>query len=173
MYGPFSQEEIEYYRKRLTKDGSPVMNSLQTQLIGYMFYSEFGDPITMKAIKNQTDYIKLLIAAKRILRDHWSMIILPYVISSRVLRTASRKIISKKDTIRIENSEDYAKIRTKYNNPKMEQKVIELIGTIMSSTFELIEWDEKTHGPGEFDGAKVPMINDLLISELITFIARI
>lgn len=172
MYGPFSPEEIEHYRKRLTRDGSPVINQLQCQLVGYLYDKDFGDPITMKAIKNQTDYIKLVIAAKRILLKS-GMTILPYIISSKVLRTASRKIISKKDMIRIENSSLYEQIRLKYNNPKVEQKIWELIGIIISSTFEIIDWDEVNNKPGEFDGIRIPIINDLINEELMFFISNI
>ena len=83
QYGPFSDEEVEHYRRKLIKGGAPVINSFQKQLIGYMFDKEFGDPITMNAIPNQTDYIKLIIAAKRILLKS-GMIILPYIISGRI-----------------------------------------------------------------------------------------
>lgn len=172
LYGPFSNEEIEYYRHKLTKDGSPVINSLQRQLIGYLFYKDFGDPITLNAIRNQTDYIKLIIAGKRILLKS-GMTILPYIISSKVLRVASRKIISKKDTIRIENSALYDQIRAKYNNPKIEQKIWEFIGTIVSSSFEIIDWDENTKSPSPYDGIKVPIINDIINEELMFFISNI
>lgn len=172
MYGPFSDEEIEHYRKRLTRDGSPVINSLQRQLIGYLYDKEFGDPITINSIKNQTDYIKLVIAAKRILLKS-GMTILPYIISSKVIRTASRKIINKKDTIRIENSSLYEQIKQKYNNPKIEQRIWDFIGTIISSTFEIIDWDEAAGQPGQFDGVQVPMINDIINEELMFFISNI
>ena len=33
LYGPFSDDEINYYRKRLIKDGRPIINAFQTQLI--------------------------------------------------------------------------------------------------------------------------------------------
>ena len=63
LYGPFSEAEIEHYRKKLTRDGAPMINEFQRQLVGYMYDKDFGDPITMNAIHNQTDYIKLIIAA--------------------------------------------------------------------------------------------------------------
>ena len=172
LYGPFSEEEIEHYRKKLTKDGAPVINPLQRQLIGYLYDKEFGDPVTLNAIKNQTDYIKLIIAGKRILLKS-GMVILPYIISSKVLRTASRKLISKKDMVRIENSALYAQIRQKYNNEKIEQKIWEFIGTIISSSFEIIDWDEINNCPTKWDGVKVPMINDIINEELMFFISTI
>lgn len=172
IYGPFSNEEIAHYKAKLTRNGAPIINDLQKQLIGYLYDKHFGDPITINSIKNQTDYIKLIIAAKRMLLRS-SMVILPYIISSRVTRIASRKIISKKDHIRIENSKEYEQIKQKYKNPKIEQKILELIGTVTSSSFEIIDWDNEKNCPGEYDGLMVPMVNDLINSELLFFITNI
>lgn len=172
QYGPFSDEEVEHYRRKLIKGGAPVINSFQKQLIGYMFDKEFGDPITMNAIPNQTDYIKLIIAAKRILLKS-GMIILPYIISGRILRVATRKIISKKDMIAIESDPLYEQLKMKYNNPKIEQKICEFIGAVMSSSFEIIDWDGEKHTPSPWDGKYVPMINDIIKQELMFFITQI
>lgn len=172
IYGPFSDAEIEHYRKKLTKDGAPVINSLQKQLIGYLYDKEFGDPITINAISNQTDYIKLLIAGKRLLQAT-NMVILPYILSSKVIRTANRKLISKKDSIRMENSDLYEQIKRRYNNPKIEQKIWEFIGTIVSSQYEIIDFDDKTGKPTIYDGEQVPIINDIINEELMIFINNI
>lgn len=172
LYGPFSQEEIDHYKYKLTKDGDPVINALQKQLVGYLYDKDFGDPITINAINNQTDYIKLLIAAKRILKNT-GMTILPYIISSKVIRTASRKIVNKRDMARIEKSTLYDQIVQKYRNPKIEQRIWEFIGIIISSQFEIIDWDEENKCPTQFDGIKVPIIVDLLTEELLFFISII
>lgn len=172
IYGPFSQEEINHYKSKLTQNGSPVINQLQKQLIGYFYDKDFGDPVTLNAIHNQTDYIKLIIAAKRCLKKA-GMTILPYVISSKVLRLASRKVISKKDSIRIESSALYDQIKRKYGNPKIEQRIHEFIATIISSSFEIIDWDEELGAPSKFDGIEVPIIVDLLTEELLFFISEI
>ena len=171
-YGPFSNEEIEHYRKKLTKGGSPVINAFQKQIVGYLFDKEFGDPITLNAIHNQTDYIKLLIAGKRILKKS-GMIILPYVISSRVTRVATRKIISNKDMVRMENSDLYQQIKAKYNNPKIEQKIWEFIGCVISSSYEIIDFDEEHNCPSTWDGTELPIINDMINEELMFFITVI
>lgn len=172
LYGPFSEAEIEHYRRKLTKDGAPVINEFQKQLVGYMFYKDFGDPISMSAIRNQTDYIKLIIATKRILLNS-GMVILPYIISGRILRIATRKIISKKDMIAIETDPLYEQLKQKYNNPKIEQKIYEFIGAVMSSSFEIIDWDDEKGEPTPWDGKYVPMINDVIKQELIFFITSI
>lgn len=172
IYGPFSSEEINHYKKKLTRDGSPVVNGLQKQLVGYLYYKDFGDPITMNAIKNQEDYIKLLIAAKRMLLGI-GMVILPYIISSKVLRTASRKMINKRDMIRIENNPLYQQIKDKYRNEKIESKIEEFIGTVISSSYEIIDWDNETKSPSIYDGQQVPMINEIVTEELLLFISNI
>ena len=172
LYGPFSEKEIEHYRRKLTRDGAPIINSFQKQLINYMYDKEFGDPITLTAIHNQTDYIKLIIAAKRILLKS-GMTILPYIISSRIIRIASRKIISKRDMISIELDPLYEQIKQKYNNPKIVQKIHEFIGAVISSSFEMIDWDEENECPTEYDGKIVPIINDMVKQELMYFIESI
>lgn len=172
IYGPFSDDEVNHYKKKLTKNNNPVVNALQKQLLGYLYYKDFGDPITMNAIKNQEDYIKLLIAAKRILLNS-GMVILPYIISSKVLRTASRKMINKKDMIRIENNPLYQQIKYKYKNEKIEAKIQEFIGTIISSSYEIIDWDNETNSPSMYDGQQVPMISEIITEELIIFISNI
>jgi len=172
LYGPFSDEEINHFKRKLTKDGASVINPFQKQLVGYLFYKEFGDPISMKAIHSQRDYIKLVIAAKRILLRS-NMVILPYIVSGRVVRLASRKIISKKDMLSIEIDPLYEQIKAKYNDQKIEQKIQELIGAVISSSFEIIDWDDENHKPGEYDGNIVPMYNDIVKQELMFFITSI
>ena len=172
LYGPFNNDEIEHFRSKLSRDGAPVINEFQKQLIGYMYYKDFGDPITLNAIHNQTDYIKLIIAAKRILLGS-GMVILPYIISGRILRIATRKIINKKDMIAIETDPLYGQLKMKYNNPKIEQKIHEFIGAVMSSSFEIIDWDNDNNCPSPWDGKYVPMINDILKQELLFFITSI
>lgn len=172
-YGPISDDEVAFYKKRLTLDRMPLINSFQMQLIGYMFYKEFGDANSFMSIRNGTDYIKLIICAKRILKN-LGMVILPYILSSKIMRTATRKIISKKDTTKYERSQLYEDLKRKYNGDEhIIAKVWELIGMVVSSAFEIIDYDETTKGPGEYDGCLVPMINDIIYEEMLFFIIQI
>ena len=172
-YGPISDEEAAYYRKRLTANGTPLINNFQMQLVGYMFYKDFGDSSSFMSIRNGTDYIKLIICAKRLLKGI-GMIILPYIFSSKITRNAARKSISRKDTSRYEHMPIYEDLRRKYNNDgRILQKIWELIGSVASSTFEIIEWDDVKHAPGEYDGLIVPMINDIIYEEMLMFISGI
>lgn len=173
MYGPIGDDEIEFYRKRLVLDGTPLINAFQVQLIGYMFYKEFGDSSSFMSIRNTTDYIKLIICAKRILKNS-GMVILPYILSSKVIRTATRKIISKKDTTKYERSQLYEDLKRKYNNDEhIIQKVWELIATVASSSFEIIDYDPMKHCASDIDHIMVPMINDLIYEEMLFFIISI
>ena len=171
LYGPFSDEEIMFYRKKLIKDGKPVINSFQKKLVGYLFFKEFVDPISTYAI-NQIDYIKLLIAGKRYLL-HSGMVILPYIISSRVTRIATRKNVNNKELLRIQSSELYEQVKAKYNNPKIELKILEIIGQVISSQFEIIDYNDDLKQPTEIDGQPVPIINDIINEELMFFICMI
>lgn len=173
LYGPIKHEEIEWYRRRLTENGSTLINNFQMNLIGYLYYKDFGDPITFYSLHNETDYIKLLICGNRMLRA-MGMVLLPYIISGKVVRQATRKIISKKDISKYERSTLYAQIKQKYNNnEKILNKVWEFIGMVSSSMFQIIDWDDEANKPTEYDGKIVPMINDIVYEEMLFFIAYI
>ena len=78
MYGPFSDEEINYYMERLEENGGDtIINSFQRGLIFNLFYKYFGDPTSIKDI-NKVEYVKLMIAASKELSAN-NMIILPYI----------------------------------------------------------------------------------------------
>lgn len=172
IYGPFSDAEVEHYKKALTKNGSQIINRLTNQMLGYVFYKELGDPVTWKNIPSSTDYVKLLIAAKRILLKT-GMVILPYVISSRVDRLSSRKVISKSNTVEIKNAALFQQFQEKYNNPKVQQQWFELLGTVKSSSFEIIDWDEQNNCPSIYDGKMVPMIDDIIDEEMLIYAVMI
>lgn len=167
-YGPFSDEEIEHYRKALTRGGSQIINKTTSTLVGYVFYKDLGDPETWKSIPSSIDYIKLIIAAKNMLLG-MGMILLPWIISSKVVRQSSKKAITKNNATEIRNAELYNEIQNKYQNPKVLNTLFELIGTIKSSQFEIIDWNRENNCPGKRDGELVPMISDNLDDELLMF----
>ena len=172
-FGPFEQDEIDHYRKSLIKNGAPLVEPLQKQMIGYLFYKDFGDPITIKAIHNQTDYIKLIIAAKRILLAQ-GMITLPYMISGKISKSATKKATSKRDKIRIEESELFNHIMYRYgNNPKVAEKLWQFIGNIKSTQYTVIDYDTKNHCPSNVDGVQIPLSNDFINAELLDYVSMI
>ena len=166
-YGPISNEEILHYKKKLTLDGAPLMNYFQMQLVGYLYYKDLGDPATFMSLHNSIDYIKLIICGKRMLQNA-GMVILPYIISSKITRTATRKNISKKGISKYEKSPLYQQICQKYTSEKVRNKVWEFIGTVASSQFEIIDF--KDGAPTEYDGKNLPMIQDLVYEEMFFFL---
>ena len=172
LYGPFNDDEVEFYRRRLSNGNDSVKHYFQKELIYNMFYKIFGDPVTAKSI-SETNYIKLMIAAKRILINS-GMTILPFILSGKVIRVASRKSMNKKETMEIKACDIWQQIVNIYNNPKVEQKVIEIIATIEASTFEIIEYDPETgKGDKDLNGVKVPIINDIIRQEVLIYITMI
>ena len=149
-----------------------MYQKLQRQLVGYMYYSMLDDPITFKAVRNHTDYIKLIIAAKRKLLAI-GMVFLPYVISSRIIRIANKKVVSKKELLRYQNASLFNQLKDKYSDEKVINKIWELIGSVTSSSFEIIDYDPVNHKPTDIDGKTLPMINDIINEEMQFFISTI
>lgn len=166
LYGPFDEDELKFYFHRLADGNNMVVNSFQKDLVFNLFYKYFGDPQTMNMI-NVMDYVKLIIAARRILESS-GMILLPYIVSSKVLRVASRKNINKKDLTKMEMSPLYAQIKEKYRNEKVEKHILSLIAATMSSDFECIDFDDR-----ELDGVRIQVIPDLILEEIPMYITLI
>lgn len=167
MYGPFSREEIDFYKARL-KDGITLctINAFQKDLIFNLFFKYFGDPQTINAI-NLEDYITLVIAARRIL-ESTGMVLLPYIISSKVNRLAIRKTVNKKELTRIESSPLYNLLSEKYRSKKIKEHVLSLIATTLSSEFEIIDPDDP-----EVDGCKINVLPELIGEELMLYVSLI
>ena len=166
-FGPFDEKEIDFYMLELTKYGKTIINNFQRRLVFNMFYKYFGDPIGVNSI-NARDYIKLIIAAKNILLSS-GMIILPYVISSRVMRLITRNNLNKKEMIKLENSELFQSLKkTKYINDDIEKQILSTIATILSSDFEVIDYHDSS-----INGIKLETISDYIIDEVSMYVSLI
>ena len=142
MYGPFSDEEINYYISRLEENGTDtIINEFQKNLIFNLFYKYFGDPTSIKNI-NKVDYVKLMIAASKELAAN-NMVILPYIISSRVIKLQQRKALNKKESVKLESSALHQTIKDKYNSEKIDKHILSIVATIISSEFEIIDFHDK------------------------------
>ena len=132
-----------------------------------MFYKFFGDTVSINSI-NGDDYITLIIIAKRILlRD--GMKLLPYIISSNVVRISTRTPLCKKELMKIEQSEYYNDLLKKYNgNEKTIKQFLSLVATTLSSGFKVIDYDNP-----EINGEEVVMESDILIDEMMRFILAV
>lgn len=166
VYGPFSEDEIDFYIKKLSKDGRFVINPFQQDLVFNLYYKYFGDTVSIKAI-NQKDYIKLIIAAKKILESN-RLIIMPYIISSKIKRLITRKNVNKKELIKIQSSQFYQMVKDKYKNPKIENQILSMIAGILSSEFEIIDFYDD-----ELDGRIVDTNIDLLLEEVLMYVLLI
>ena len=166
MYGPFSDEEIDFYMKRLENESGNVINEFQKTLVFNLFYKYFGDVISINNI-NKVGYIKLIIAASRLLKAN-NMIIMPYIISSKIVRLQHKKNINKKEQIKLESTPYFQAIRNKYKNEKIEQYIIELMATIVASKFQIIDFEDK-----ELNGQIREFNSDILYEELAMYVSLI
>lgn len=166
IFGPFNQEEINFYSNALSENGKIVINSFQKDLVFNLFYKYFGDPVSINSI-NKDDYIKLIIASKRLLESS-NMIILPYIISAKVNRLVSRKNLNKTEFTNLESSPYYQKIIDKYRNPKIEKHILSIIATILSSEFQIIDF----YNP-DLNGKIIDVIPDIVSEEILMYITLI
>lgn len=166
LYGPFDQDEINFYKESLGEDDKPVINSFQKDLIFNLFYKYFGDTQSINVI-NMDDYIKLMIAARRLLEAN-GLVVLPYIISGKVIRLASRKNVNKKELTKLESSPLYENIKKKYRNDKIEKHILSIIAVILSSEIEIIDYDHD-----ELNGTKINIIPELICEEVLLYISLI
>lgn len=152
--------------ERLKEGDHDVINGFQKNLIFDLFYKDFGEPLAAYAI-NHEDYIKLLIAARKILKAN-NMVVLPYIISSKMERVNQRKSINKKELTKIQASPYYKKIQEKYQNEKIEQYILSIIATILVSEFRIIDYYDK-----ELDGKLITDVSELITEEVMMFITMI
>ena len=166
-YGPFDPEEIKFFKHRLIgDDGIIKINSLQIMLILNLFYKYFQDPQIAKAI-NLDDYICLMIAARNILEDN-GMYILAGIVSSKVIRLATRKSVNKKEMTKIENGELYSEIKEKYNNEKIIKYILSIAAALLSSDFEYIDYYDD-----EIDGKRITITSDIALEEVQMYVSMI
>ena len=164
MYGPFDQDEIDFYKARLSDGNKCTINSFQRDLIFNLFFKFFGDVMALNSI-NLDDYVTLIIAAKRILEAS-GMVLLPYIVSSKVIRLASRKNINKKELTKLEMSPLWAQIKDKYRNEKIEKHILSIIAVILSSEFEIIDPEDM-----ELNGQKIGVVSELICEEVLMYIS--
>ena len=166
MYGPFEEDEIQFYKHRLSNGSKCTVNSFQRDLVFNLFFKYFGDTNTINSI-NLDDYVTLIIAARRILEAS-GMVLLPYIVSSKVIRLASRKNINKKELTKLESSPLWSMIKNKYRNDKIEKHILSIIAIILSSEFEIIDPEDL-----ELDGQRIAVLPELICEEILMYISLI
>lgn len=167
-YGPFDENEIAYYRSKLANSEGEIINSFQRNLIFNLFYKYFGDPYTIRSI-NSDDYIKLMIVARKQLLAN-NMVILPYIISSKIDKLQQRKSINRKESLRIQKDPLYAFIKEKYDDDKIENYILYIMATILSSDFSIIDYWDKSLDGHQIQTSQFP---DVICHEILMYIALI
>ena len=166
MFGPFSDEEINFYMKKLENENGNVINDFQKTLVFNLFYKYFGDPVSINNI-NKIGYIKLIIAAFRMLKAN-NLIIMPYIVSSKILKLQRKKSINKKEQSRLETATYFQQIRDKYRSEKIEQYILEVMATIVSSKFQLIDFEDP-----DIDGTVAEFSSDMIYDEIAMYVCLI
>ena len=159
-FGHFSREEINYYINQYNDDN--WLNGLQKQLIFLLFYKYFGDSESIKGI-NKEDYFRLMMAAKTILLNN-NMVMLPYIISGKIERNVGRKILNKKESMKLEKSENYPKVIEKYKNDKIVRIILGYIASIISSDFRIIDMNNPS-----INGKMIDVVPDIIIEEMLMY----
>src|SRR5574344_1260949 len=162
QFGPFSEEEIEFYRSKLKNEYGNVINSFQGQIIFNLFYKYFRDTSAIHSIDSDTDYIKLMLAAKKILQQNY-MVIMPYVISGKVEKLVTRKTINKKEEQQLKTSPYYPLIVEKYRSEKVITQILSTVATVISSNFRIIDYNNKS-----IDGKIIDTIPNMVMDEMLS-----
>lgn len=164
-FGPFDQNEIEFYRKRLLLDDKSVIHALQKELIFNMFYKYFGDTSSSNTI-TEDDYIVLLLTAKKICLQS-DLLVLPCVFSSKIIKYTKKTKLNKKEKDRMIASPIYKMIMEKYNNnKKVEAQIEEWAATILSCEFEIIDSNRESNST---DYVVLPKFPDYVVNEVLKF----
>lgn len=165
-WGPFNQDEIEFYMRELRNDNGEIINSFQRQLIFNLFYKYFGDTSSINAI-NAYDYIKLMLIAKKMLRNNM-MAFLPFIISSKFEKVVSRQTLNKKEKEKMEKSQYFPLVLEKYKNEKIQTQILGTIASMITSTFKVIDFNDP-----ESHGKIITPETDIIIEEALLYILLI
>ena len=160
--GEITDEEIDFYRKELTRNGGEITNRFQQELVNLSVYKYFGDPITSK-FTNKDEYIALMIASKRLLSSYF--VIIHEIIGGKVVRLVDRKSINKKDMEKVKASPTWQKIVDLFRNPAKEEQVMSYMAIILSSEFAFISYEDP-----ELNGKKIELQPEVVCEEFMRFI---
>ena len=166
LFGPFSDDEVNFYIKRLENENGNIINEFQKTLVFNLFYKYFGDPVCINNI-NKIGYAKLVIAASRLLKAN-NMIIMPYIVSSKIVRYQHKKSINKKEQLKLEATPYFQAIREKYRSEKIEQYLVELMASIVASKFRIIDYEDPT-----LDGQIREFTSDMIYDEIAMYVMLI
>ncbi len=163
LFGPFDPEELAYFDMRLSDSDHTPINSFQGEMVFSLFYKYFQDPQILKSI-DSSDFVKLVLAARTILETS-GLVMLPYIVSAKVIRLSTKKSLNRKELVKIQSSELYKKVKNKYKSDKIDKHILTIIATILSSDFEIIDF-----GDPELDGQRIEVIPELVGEEVLMYV---
>ena len=162
LYGPFSPEELKFYYNHL---GGKI-HPFQKKLVFALFYKYFGDPVSIMSI-NMEQYIKLVIASKRLLEGH-NLRILPYIVSGKIVKVINKKSVNKKEFTEINNSQYFKYVLEKF------------VGTVYNgnNAYDIVGaphdmYDQKIEKKLCKEYAHVKKEQDAIIDSILSLIATI
>ena len=166
QWGPFDPDELAFFKKELKNENGELINNFQKQLVFNLFYKYFGDTVSIKAI-NEDDYVMLILAAKKMLKNNM-MGYLPYVLSGKVQKIVTRKILNKKELMEMQSSQYYQLVVDKFKNEKIINQILGTIATIITSSFTIIDYDNP-----EIHGKPLHIESKIIIEETLLYILLI
>lgn len=161
-WGPFDPKELRFVKKELRNESGHIINNFQKQLVFNLFYKYFGDTTSINAI-NEDDYVKLILAAKKMLQNNM-MGFLPYVLSGKVQKIVSRKVLNKKELVEMQASQYYQLVVDKYKNEKILNQILGTIATIITSNFNIIDYNNP-----ELNGKQLYVESRIIIEETLLY----
>lgn len=165
-FGPFDPDEINFFKRRLAEDGQVKINSLQKMMVFNLFYKYFQDTQTVNCI-NLDDYVTLILAARKILEEN-GMYLLGAIVSSKVVRLATRKSINKKEMTKLESSELHESLKRKYRNDKIVKQILGIIAIILSSDFEFIDYTDP-----DINGRSINVTSEIASEEVQMYVSMV
>lgn len=183
LYGPFNENEIDFYIHEMKDNKGEYMCGFQKNLVFNLFYKFFSDTQSIQGI-NGRDYIALMLAAKKMLLNT-KMVYLPHIISAKVDKIVTRKTLNKKEMTKMEVSPYYKLVQDKYKNDKIVRQILSTIATIITSGFRRIEYDDCNSSPstgcngdiilhaGRNHGKSIEIEADMIIEECLLYVLLI
>lgn len=162
LWGKLSEEEINYFKKKLQNDNNEIVNGFQKQLIFNLFYKYYGDTESIKD-NNIINYIKLMLIGKKMLLNN-GMRFLPYVLSAKVNKIVARKTLNKREYTELQTFPEYQMVVDKYKNEKIIKQILSTIATIITSDFSIIDYDNKN-----IDGVKLIVEPSIIMRECLIY----
>lgn len=170
LFGPFDPNEIDFYKVNLERNGETFIHSFQKELVFNLFFKYFGNTLSIKDINNK-EYIELIISAERILRANY-FIVLPEIISSKIVKFVGRKSVNKSIIQKAELCSNYEAVMQKYHyDPEIKKRILSIIASIISSEFHFICYNDTKIEDKEnwLTGRRIEINQDQIIEEIFKY----